>query len=378
MSNPIRTTAPTPTLAGADYCSARVFEAERERIFHAGWFFVGHISSIPVGGRRVFEVAGEKAIVTRDEDGALHAFANVCRHRGAMLCDPTDHTELELDCGPPSIRCPYHAWTYGLDGVLLSTPRVGRDEIDRENRGLWRYRVDQWNGLVFVSLADDVGELGAWLREHSPDLFEFDDIPISELTLVQRTMSEVAANWKIIVENYQECLHCPIVHPELVDVIPVYQTGHVLDPERDDGGVELVDHGNSFSATGVAALPVLPGLVDDEEHLYRGAAVFPNLFVDVTGTGLVLTTLFPVAPDRTVVVGEYLFAPDFADSPEHDPSEVIAFNELVGRQDNVVCERVQQGVSSKSFVGGVLTDKDDLVASFNRHYLAVRGVVDPV
>lgn len=351
------------TLGSADYCSPEVFELERERIFHAGWFYVCHRDGLPAGHRRVFDVAGESVIVARDADGAYHAHANVCRHRGAQLCDPAPG-----GCAiKGTIRCPYHSWTYGLDGALRATPRVD-DELDRSQLGLWRHHAAEWNGLVFVSLASQPVALTEWLSSNAPWLDTFVDLAIDGLVVGVRTEARVNANWKIVLENYEECLHCAVVHPELVQLVPIYRTGAVIDPDRDDGSVSLVDGGDSFTADGRSALTVLPGTSTEHVNVYRGTAIFPNAMLDVTGTSASMTALFPVDAATTVVVAEYLFNADDAAAAGFDPSPVVDFNELVGSQDFDVCERVQRGVSSRSFRSGRLTAKDSLVAEFVDHY----------
>jgi Rieske 2Fe-2S family protein len=340
-----------------------VFAAEQQRIFHAGWFYACHVDGLPAGHRRVVDVAGESVIVARDRDGTLHAYANVCRHRGSRLCEPVDSGTSERG----SIRCPYHSWTYGLDGALLATPRVD-DDLDWSNLGLWRHHVASWNGLVFVSLARDPAPLDNWLAAHSPSLAEFSDLRIDGLLIGARTETVVHCNWKIIVENYAECLHCAVVHPELVELMPIYRTGNVIDPDRDDDAVELVAGGNSFTLDGRSDLSVLPGIAPEQVDLYRGSAVFPNVLLDVTGTSASLTAMFPVDAGTTVVVAEYLFAADDVRSDGFDPTPVVEFNELVGRQDYAVCERVQRGVTSSAFSSGYLTRKDQFVAEFVAHY----------
>lgn len=365
----------TPTLERDEYTSSAVFELERARLFHRGWMVVGHASTVPAGHRRVFDLVGQSVIVTRDREGTVHAFANACRHRGAQLCDPHDPTVDVAACATPSLQCPYHAWTYALDGRLLSTPRVEADEIDRADHGLWSYRAAEHNGVIFVSLATDGDDLETWLAERNPGLAEFADLRVAEMVVTERTVADVAANWKIIIENYQECLHCAVVHPELVEVVPLYRTGHVLDPARDDGAVEIA--GNSFSASGHEDLPTIPGLAREHTNLYRGTVVFPNAFLDVTATSVALTTLLPVAADRTLVIGEYLFSPDVDETHRSAIDHVVAFNELVGAQDYVVCEGVQRGVSSAAFTAGVLTRKDALVAEFDEQYRQVVGPSGP-
>lgn len=360
-----RASALSATLTSRDYCSADVYEIERERIFRAGWMYVCHVDGLAPGTRRSFDIAGESVIVTRGTDGTVRAFANVCRHRGAQLC-PASSAEPARG----SIHCSYHAWTYGLDGALLATPRVD-DEFDRGDYGLWRHHAEIWNGMVFVSVADAPQPLDAWLTATTPLLTDFEAIPIGDYRIGARTETVVAANWKILVENYNECLHCAVVHPELVAVIPVYRTGNVVDPTRDDEVVTFRAGARALTVDGESTLSALPGVRPGAE--YSGVAVFPNLELDITPTALVLTALFPVAPDETVVVAEYLFAPSDVDRPDFDPSAEVDFNELVGAQDFVVCETVQRGVSSRSFAGGGLTAKDAYVTEFVQRYLDIRG-----
>ncbi len=355
-----------PTLTSADYCDPAVFDIERERIFRAGWMYVCHIDGLPSGTRRVFDVAGESVVVTRERDGDVHAFANVCRHRGSELCpvgsEPTQG----------NLRCRYHAWTYALDGALVATPRVD-DEFDRSAYGLWPHHAEVWNGMVWVSVAPQPQPLAAWLEQWSPTIREFDDVPVAQYRIGARTEAVVAANWKILIENYNECLHCAVVHPELVDVIPIYKTGNVVDPDRDDDIVDLKQGARALTADGRTTLSSLPGISPAAQ--YSGLVFFPNLEFDLTPTTLALTSLFPIAPDRTVVVAEYLFAADDVERADFDPSPEIDLNELVGAQDFAVCEMVQRGVSSPSFAGGGLTAKDSYVTDFVHLYLDIRGPI---
>ena len=356
-----------PTLSSADYCSPAVLEIERERIFHRGWMYVCHVDGIPAGSKRVVDLVGESVVVTRDLDGTLFAFANVCRHRGSQLCDAamTEPTK-------GSIRCQYHSWTYGLDGALLATPRVD-DDFDRDRYGLWEYRVDVWNGMVFVSLADEPVALIEWLRAHTPNIELFEQLPVGSYRIGARTEAVVDANWKIIVENYAECLHCAVVHPELAELIPLYRSGNVVDPDDPSAPVTFADGRVAFTPDGQTRLSTLPDLDGSPE--YDGVAIYPNVFFDLTPTVLALTGIFPIAPDRSLVVGEYLFHPDDVARPDFDPTPEVELNELVGAQDYVVCEMVQRGVASRAFTGGGLTRKDEYVTEFVERYLDNRGPV---
>lgn len=351
-----------PTLTGREYSSEAVYERERERIFHRSWFYVCRDERLSPGDRFVADVAGESVLIVKDRDGRVYAHANVCRHRGARLCE-------ESGAGSKAgITCPYHAWTYSLDGRLIGTPHLAADEIDRDSLSLWTVACEIWLGFVFVNLSADPVPLQESFATGLDSVQLFEHLHLDELHTAVTTSTDVRANWKILVENYQECLHCSWVHPELVDIVPLYKTGSVVDPARHDGGVTI--RGNSFSMTGRSSLPVLPHMPVEQAESYYGATVFPNMFIDVTGTCVIVSSMWPKGAAETTVVMEYLFAPDTISATGFDPSEIVDFSELVGRQDYDVSERVQRGVSSRYFDHGVLAPQDHLIVDFIATYHA--------
>lgn len=353
------------TLTRDEYTGDATWHAERERIFHGGWVLAGAGQRLAPGNRTVVDIAGESVLITRDLQGGLHAFANVCRHRGSRLCEGTD------DSTQGSLMCPYHAWTYALDGRLVATPHLDDTEVDKSTLPLWQYHLREWQGLVFVSLHADPPPFDEWLRRHAAEMLRLERFGIADLKVVASTVCDIAANWKIIVENYQECLHCTRVHPELVDLVPLYRTGWVADHTRSDGGVAL-ERGTTMSSEPVD-LPPLPGATEIDHTSYYGATCFPNGFIDITGPNVVISTLYPAGPNRTIMTMDFLFHPDAIATPGFDPQPIIDFNVLVGNQDNVVCEAVQRGVASKAFEHGVLTPKDEYVIWFTDHYRRTMG-----
>lgn len=356
------------TLPGPDYHDPAVYELERERVFFRNWFYVGREEQVEGPGQwMTVDVVGESVLVVRGKDGALRAFYNVCRHRGARLCEePSGKVNAAL-------RCPYHAWGYGLDGRLLTTPYIERGEIDLDSNGLWPVHLETWQGFVFVNLDRGTPRpLRDALAAEGDGPLWFERFDLASLRVGHRTDHVVEANWKIIIENYNECLHCPTVHPELVEVIPAYRTGWVGEDGREDGGVTLADGRTTLSADPRSRLPLLPGMGDVEAGSYYGASVFPNMFLDISGREVLATCILPLGPARSRLVTEYLFPREAVESPDFDPSAVIAFNDLVTKQDNDVCERVQRGVTSRAFSHGVFPAKDEYVYRFNQHYLAER------
>ncbi len=178
------------------------------------------------------------------------------------------------------------------------------------------------------------------------------------------------ANWKILVENYNECLHCPTVHPELVAVAPTFRKGLVFEEGRDDWGVSIEGGGAGYTASGTTTLPVLPGLTEQQATAMYGASIFPNMFLDLTGTVVIATRILPRGAGHTTMITDYLFRPEVMDGPGFDPGEVVEFSELVAHQDYVVCERAQLGVASRAFGHGVYAEKDELPYLFNERYRA--------
>jgi Rieske 2Fe-2S family protein len=359
------------TLPGRDYHAAAVFDVERERIFARNWYYAGRDEQlVEPGDFMTVDVAGESVIVLRGKDGGLRGFYNVCRHRGSRLCDEASGRMKG------AVKCPYHAWSYSFEGRLIGTPNVAKDEVDRDALGLWPVAVETWQGFVFVHLDPDPVPLATWLGGQQDTPLRFERFDLGDLRTAQITVNEVEANWKILIENYNECLHCPTVHPELVAVVPAFRKGSVFQADREDGGVGIAGGGTSFTRTGQSSLPLLPGLDEHDATSLYGCTVFPNMFIDVTGTGAIATALLPREAGHTSVVTEYLFRPEAIAEPGFDPSEVVEFAELVGHQDYVVCERVQRGVRSRAFTHGVLAEKDALLDGFNARYLAERGPVD--
>ena len=362
---------PRPTLSGTDYASPSVYDEERERIFWGGWICLGRDEEIPTpGDYLVRDVVGESIVVTRNRSGALRAFYNVCAHRGTKLLDD------DPACGHVSkvFKCPYHAWSFDLDGHLVGTPNVEEDEIfERSDYPLHAIAVGSYAGFVFVHLDPGARPLEAHLRDCPETITDFDRYRMADLRVGRRITYEVAANWKIVVENYNECLHCPTIHPELVSVVPLYRFGEVHDGETRDGGSFMVEGATSFTLTGRSELPRLPDLLDDDYRMYYGVFQFPNLMVNLHPDAVMTYLLLPRGPAHTTVVSEFLFRPEAIADPGFRPEPVVEFWDLVSRQDWAVCERAQTGVSSRAYRAGVYPRQDRFLFAFNEQYRTVMG-----
>ena len=367
----LRVTKPMirPGLPGRDYHGQEIFELEKERIFFHGWFCVGRQEQLPNPGDFLTqEVADESVIVIRTKDGDIQAFANVCRHRGTRLLEePSGHVKN-------AIVCPYHAWTYSTEGRLVGTPNVhAEDGLPRNEYGLWPVALQAWEGFLFVSFSSQPSPLLEELSKDPDGPLDYGRYRVGDLRAARTIVYEVEANWKILIDNFNECLHCPTVHPELVKIVPLYRKGIVVDPNRDDGGVTLADGLYTFTIDGTSKLPQLPDLADIDRRTYYGYAVFPNLLVNLFSTGVMAYTLYPRSPSHTTVVSDYLYRVETIEEESFDPNDMVEFLDLVSRQDWDVCERAQRGVRSRFFTRGVYPPQDALLHRFAERYLASRG-----
>jgi Rieske 2Fe-2S family protein len=358
------------SLPRAYYLSDDVFRLEAERILFKEWVCAGRSEELPnPGDFRVLDVAGEGVLVVRTRAGELRAFYNVCRHRGSVLCLPSTGPAAP---GPDgrlggSIRCPYHAWTYGLDGRLLGAPHLGAlTDEDRDAFSLHPVGLDTWGGFFFVNL--DAGE------GHGPGVeAQLGPIPervrryaLADLRVARRITYDVEANWKVLAENYNECYHCGPVHPELCEVVPAF---------RQDGGANLdwaagIPHRPdawTFTRSGTTNRRPFPGLSPEERTRHKGELAYPNLFLSLSPDHVAAFVLWPAGPSRTRVVCDFLFHPDEIARADFDPSDAVDFWDLVNRQDWAICERVQQGMRSRAFRVGYYAPMEDLSLDIRRY-----------
>src|SRR5579883_2019461 len=336
------------TFPGHYYYDPAVYAREQERIFARMWVYAGHVSSLPEpGDYRVVQLANESVIVVRDKQGELHAFLNVCRHRGSRLCSEAAGTLKG------SIQCRYHAWTYGLDGKLLGAPNVlNLEDFDRAAYGLHAVALEVWQGMIWLNLSANPPSLEEQMRD--PAVYAFggngpiERYAVADLKVAHTITYEVRANWKLIMENTLECYHCGPMHPELCNLLPMYRTGRV----DNDGGATQAESVEAFTITGKASRPPLPGLLPEDRRRYYGIVILPNMLVNLLDDHVVIHTLLPQEPGRTQVICEWLFDPGAMSQPGFDPMDAVEVFDIVNRQDWEVCEWAQLSMRSKAYKSG--------------------------
>lgn len=359
------------TLPREYYTSGAIFRREMEVIFSQRWLYAGHISQVPASGAFfLFEIDNESLIILRDRQDEVRAFYNVCRHRGARLC-----TQARGEF-PSAIQCPYHAWTYGLDGSLVGAPIMGETEgFSKEDYPLQQAPVRVWEGLVFVNLSP---EPEPFETAFAPVLGKFEPWQISRLEPVNRTVYDVDANWKLLFQNYSECYHCPTVHPVLNKLTPFRDSLNDLEEGPILGGpMQLAQPGGSMTMDGSRCAPRLDEVSDRDQNLVYYYTLFPNLFLSLHPDYVLIHRGHPVAADRTRITCEWFFHPDATAQEDFDPAPSIEFWDMTNCEDWHLCTISQQGISSRAYSPGPYSELESQLAAFDREYLRALGQDSP-
>jgi len=315
------------TLPARWYVDADVFQAEKERIFHRTWQYVGHTGQLNNVGDFFTTLLGEIPVVlVRDTEKAIRAFANVCRHRGS---------EVVLECAGnrKTLQCHYHGWTYNLDGTLRNAPCANEQtSFVKEKLSLIPFAVETWGPMIFVKPNREAGSLRDLIGD-LPSLFERAGVDLARLRMYRQDVYEIASNWKIIIENFNECYHCPIAHPAFSEVI--------------DTDKYTADVGHEYYSTYHGPL------VRSPENAVNYATLWPTAMIALSPRPMAMQVLcvYPLDVGHTRETIDYYFAED---ATEDQIREYRELSDLVQREDVVLCESVQRGLASGAIENGTL------------------------
>lgn len=358
------------TLPRERYTSDVILAEERERIFARGWNCAGRASRLAnPGDFFVREIAGESTILVRDRAGKIRAFFNVCRHRGTRIC-----REESGRFRGDTIQCSYHAWTYSTDGRLVGAPTM--QDVPGFEKGdfpLHEAALAEWEGFLFVNVGEHPEPFAtAW--KTVLDRFARYDLP--SLVVGHQVVYDVHANWKLVFQNYSECLHCPTIHPKLATVLP-YQSGanDLTEGPFLGGYMEIKPPNLSATMSGRACGRVVSGALPEEDRS-RGYyyTLLPNLLLSLHPDYVNYYTITPIAVDRTRVESEWLFHPDTVADPENNIRDAIEFWDLTNRQDWDIVEQSQLGIASRRYEPGPYSPRESMPAAWDREYLRRMGV----
>jgi glycine betaine catabolism A len=346
--------------------SLDVFSAEQERVFAAQWLCIGHQSEIAKPGEYFVQtIVGESIIVVRDQAGEIRAFYNVCRHRGTRLCEEPSGRFHE------TLQCPYHAWTYALDGRLVGAPHMDKVEgFDKGDYSLNPVALGLWEGFIFVNLAKDPTPLE---KAFAPLAGKFTHWNLPNLRSARRIEYDVRANWKLIFENYSECYHCPLVHPALSKLTPYDSAENDLCEGPFLGGYMPIIKGQSLTMSGNACALAVGDIKAEDHHRVFYYSIFPNMLLSVHPDYVMVHQIWPQSPERSLILCDWFFHPDAFGKPDFRPEDAIEFWDMTNRQDWHVCELSQHGIASRAYQPGPYSPRETIPAAWDREYLRVMG-----
>ena len=338
-------------LPAAWYHDPEHYQRELEAFWYARWVVVAREEELArAGDWRTVRIGTQSLILVRDDEREIRAFHNTCRHRGSVLC-----TEEHGNFARKRIVCPYHSWTYDLAGHLVATPRrMETPDFDLRNFPLYPVAVASWGGFVFVNLARDaepldVGELDK----------QFERYRLKELALGKRIVAEVAANWKLLAENFSECFHCPPVHPELCRVVTAYREAGAWGLRGAETAPEYAAGAATLTIDGTARLPAIATLLEAERKtIYTPAMLPPSLFLNVHPDYVNAHMVVPTGPETVRITYDWLFEPERLPLAEEDLQHYVALWDITNRQDARNCEWQQLGIHSREFQNGVYVPQE--------------------
>jgi phenylpropionate dioxygenase-like ring-hydroxylating dioxygenase large terminal subunit len=340
------------TLPATWYSDASVLRLEQERIFRRNWQYAGHTGQVAEPGDWFTTVAGTiPTVITRDQSGSLNAFVNVCRHRGHIVAAGAGHRE--------TLQCPYHAWTYGLDGVLRNAPRSDREQnFDAEAFSLLPMQIQAWGPLLFVNPDRDAPSLDEALGP-LPGHVESGGLELERVRFRERREWEIAADWKVAIENYLECYHCPVAHPGFSKVIDVDPDAYLLSSDGLVASQFGTPRDRALTGDGKAPYDARGEIVQAQYHL-----LWPNTTINVeAGPGNIsVDVTWPNGPGRSRGATEYFFYDDVSDEAAQ---AMMAFANQVGNEDAGLVESVQRGLDTGMVPQGrLLLSSEHLIQHF--------------
>jgi len=370
LDAPLEGTSLKTTPGGSAYTDEGIFLREQAEIFEKMWNAVLRADSLASPGQwRTVKVGREEIIVVRTRKAGIKAYLNVCRHRGMRVCTTPEGRSKTLQCG-------YHAWTYALEGELVAAPNLtSMPDVDRGEYGLKTVHVREWLGYVWVCVAPTAGAEtppsfeDAVMTEVSTrfgQVHSLQNYGLENLRIGETKRYEVAANWKLIIENFMECYHCATIHPELTEVIPEFAEGWASQAKDEIHGASFGPDVQGFTVDGSSGVVALPAIAPEQDRKYYAITVRPQVFINTVPDHVIFHRMYPVSATKTIVECDWLFLPEVVEQ-NMDISRSVELFHRVNLQDFEACEHTQPNMSSRAYEdGGALVPSEHHIAEFHQ------------
>jgi Rieske 2Fe-2S family protein len=366
MTKPTRSSDGAKTLEQKYYVCQDIYDLETENIFNQQWIYIGRCDSLPEEGDYfLHEQNTESLIVLRNVENKIVALHNCCTHRGTKLITETKGKLKK------HITCLYHAWSFAQDGSLVSAPHMNECEgFNKSNHSLASAHIKTFEGFIFLNLSDKPADFD----EQFATLTRYGDYKMSELKTVHSITYEAECNWKLVVQNYSECYHCPSLHPQLNrltafrDTDNDEETGPIL-----GGPMQLGEKFTSMTTSGQRCCDPIGNVSGDDLKQVHYYVVMPNMLLSLHPDYVLVHQIQRISTTRTRVICDWLFHPTNIKSGNYDPKGAIEFWNLTNSQDWLISERSQLGISSRAYKQGPYAELESMLAQLDIEYKKMLG-----
>ena len=353
------------TLERKYYMSRKILKKEYKNIFYNQWICVGRTSELnEPGDYKTIHIGTESVIILRDNNNQIIGHHNICRHRGTRLCEKSSGKFSK------SIQCGYHGWVYGLDGTLIGSPHMDAiKNFHKSNYGLHSVALKLWDGFIFINLSNKPDNFD---KKFNPLVGRFSQWTLSDLKTYKTIKYKVNGNWKLVIQNYCECYHCPILHPELA-AIHNYMGGRndLFEGPFLGGYMEFNKNKESISENGKLCCPILSELKEENKNRVYYYFIFPNMLLSLHPEYAMAHTVWPHGNEKCIVECSWLFEKKVMTTNKYRPQDAIKFWDMTNKQDWHISELSQLGIQSKMYTPAPYSGQESLLAAFDEYYLSI-------
>ena len=349
------------TLPQEYYINNRILKLEMEKIYAKEWLCCGRCDElVQSGDYKVLNIGDDSIIILRDENKILQAFYNLCRHRGTQICIN------EKGNFSKTIQCPYHGWTYNLKGGLHGAPNMdGVKGFNKNKYPLHSINIAEWEGFMFINLSENPKD---FFLEYKSIINHFLEWNMQNLKTTDKKIYYVNCNWKLIIQNYSECYHCPIIHPKLADITPYISGRNDLVNGKFLGGYMEIKS-KSITSDGNLCAPIIETLSNKNLSRVYYYSLFPNMLLSLHPDYIMFHIIYPMGTEECKIDCTWLFSKDAAHDTNYNPKNAIDFWDKTNLEDWGICEQSQLGIKSRKYLPGPYSGQESLLVAYDEYYL---------